>query len=97
MSTILMHFEPEKFIDLKPIASIRGAKTNTAAYRFLQAIDEVAPINRSWVGTSKFLHFLNPEIFPIWDSRVARRSFKNLKLHWSKLTPRARGRVLWRK
>lgn len=30
-----------------------------------------APIHGSWVGLSKFLHFLNPEVFPIWDSKVA--------------------------
>ena len=28
--------------------------------------------NRSMVGASKLLHVLNPEIYPIWDSRVAR-------------------------
>ena len=28
-------------------------------------------INRSWVGTSKFLHFFAPDVFPIWDSVVA--------------------------
>lgn len=28
-------------------------------------------INNSWVGTSKFLHFLAPETFPIWDSVIA--------------------------
>lgn len=30
-------------------------------------------LNNSWVGTSKFLHFINPAIFPIWDSKVAAR------------------------
>ena len=30
-------------------------------------------LNNSWVGTSKFLHFINPEMFPIWDSKVAMR------------------------
>ena len=30
-----------------------------------------AAVNNSWVGTSKFLHCLHPEIFPIWDRRVA--------------------------
>lgn len=30
-------------------------------------------LNNSWVGTSKFLHFINPAVFPIWDSRVAKR------------------------
>jgi hypothetical protein len=29
-------------------------------------------VNKSTVGTSKLLHFLLPEIFPIWDSRIAR-------------------------
>lgn len=28
--------------------------------------------NNSLVGTSKILHFINPEIFAIWDSRVFR-------------------------
>jgi hypothetical protein len=28
--------------------------------------------NNSLVGTSKLLHFINPEIYPIWDSRVYR-------------------------
>lgn len=28
--------------------------------------------NNSLVGTSKLLHFINPEIFAIWDSRVFR-------------------------
>ncbi len=28
--------------------------------------------NNSIVGSSKLLHFINPEIFPIWDSRVCR-------------------------
>jgi len=28
-------------------------------------------VNGSTVGTSKFLHFAAPEIFPIWDSNIA--------------------------
>ena len=28
--------------------------------------------NNSMIGASKLLHFLRPEAFPIWDSRVAR-------------------------
>ena len=31
------------------------------------------PINNSWVGLSKVLHLINPCIFPIWDSRVAKK------------------------
>lgn len=29
-------------------------------------------LNNSLVGTSKLLHFINPEVFAIWDSRVYR-------------------------
>jgi hypothetical protein len=28
-------------------------------------------VNGSTIGTSKFLHFVAPEIFPIWDSNIA--------------------------
>lgn len=28
-------------------------------------------IRNSWVGSSKVLHFINPTVFPIWDSLVA--------------------------
>jgi len=30
-------------------------------------------LNNSWIGTSKLLHFVNPAVFPIWDSKVAAR------------------------
>ena len=29
-------------------------------------------LNNSVVGTSKLLHFLMPDLFPIWDSRIAK-------------------------
>ena len=35
--------------------------------------------NNSMIGASKFLHFLKPETFPIWDSRVAKIYLKNSK------------------
>lgn len=28
-------------------------------------------INNSMVGTSKILHFINPNVYPIWDSNIA--------------------------
>lgn len=31
-----------------------------------------ACVNNSMVGTSKLLHFINPQIYAIWDSRVLR-------------------------
>ncbi len=33
---------------------------------------DLSPVNNSWVGLSKVLHFANPEFFPIWDSKVAK-------------------------
>lgn len=37
--------------------------------------------NNSLVGTSKLLHFINPEIYAIWDSRVFRFLNKDLEPH----------------
>lgn len=39
-----------------------------------------APFNNSWVGTSKVLHFINPNVVPIWDSRV-RNTIVHTGLH----------------
>lgn len=77
MPTILKNFSPENFCTNTPkygvISKIRGIQHVTDAREFLSCMEEVAPINRSWVGTSKLLHFLNPNLFPIWDRRVADR------------------------
>jgi len=34
--------------------------------------DIKAFVNDSWIGTSKFLYFYDPDRYLIWDSRVAR-------------------------
>lgn len=34
-------------------------------------LPEEPALNNSWVGTSKMFHFLAPDVWPIWDSRVA--------------------------
>lgn len=73
MPTILGPFEPENFRRDTPVAAIRDLGGTEAAREFIEAMDERAPINGSWVGTSKLLHFLRPDLFPIWDSRVAER------------------------
>lgn len=71
MPTILKKCEPERFNQQYPIGAIRGAEERSSARKLIGVIDETAPVNGSWVGTSKLMHFLNPDIFPIWDSRVA--------------------------
>ena len=68
MPTIL-----KKFKDSKP--DIVGPATKCQSFEeaseLIQSLDD-SPINNSWVGMSKVLHFINPEFFPIWDSRVAK-------------------------
>lgn len=71
MPTILKKSEIEEIDSVSPLKKIKAIKYWEEAEIFLSKIGDVAPINGSWVGTSKFLHFLNPAIFPIWDSRVA--------------------------
>lgn len=49
-------------------SSTAGDAANT-----LDAVGDASPINNSWVGLSKFLHFINPQVFPIWDSKIAKQ------------------------
>jgi hypothetical protein len=74
MPTIL-----KKFSDSQP--GIVGPATECRSFEdasaLIQSLDD-SPINNSWVGLSKVLHFVNPDFFPIWDSRVATHfSLKN--------------------
>ncbi len=67
MPTILKSMGPKASID-----DVRKISGGQAALKFIEAL-QIPLLNNSWVGTSKFLHFINPETFPIWDSRVAKR------------------------
>ncbi len=59
------------FCEIKPlpladaIDAVRYEATNNDG-QALQAL------NNSVVGTSKLLHFVRPDLFPIWNSRIAR-------------------------
>ena len=68
MPTIL-----KKFSDSEPdiVGPATGCRSFEEASALIQSLDD-SPINNSWVGMSKVLHFINPEVFPIWDSRVAK-------------------------
>ena len=46
--------------------------------------------NNSMVGASKLLHFLEPDAFPIWDSRVARTFLRRRRLGASAINKIAR-------
>jgi hypothetical protein len=73
MPTILKTFEPEALKEAAPIAAIKEIDAAADAVSFLAVMIKRAPLNGSWIGTSKLLHMLNPETFPIWDRRVAAR------------------------
>ena len=45
-------------------------KSSGDARKFVEGFAS-SPINDSCIGLSKSLHFINPEFFPIWDSKVA--------------------------
>lgn len=48
-------------------------KARTAGRLSCEEIEQLAGlVNRSVVGASKLLHFVNPEAFAIWDSRIYR-------------------------
>jgi hypothetical protein len=68
MPTIL-----KKFSDSKPaiVGPATGCRSIEEASGLIQSLED-SPINNSWVGMSKVLHFVNPDFFPIWDSRVAK-------------------------
>jgi hypothetical protein len=60
-----------KFVrDLRRIDSGPNQKTYSLSLLKNQ-IEITHAINGSTVGTSKFLHFVAPEVFPIWDSNIA--------------------------
>ncbi len=52
---------------------------NKARLQGALSVDEIhqlaSLVNRSVVGASKLLHFVNPEAFAIWDSRIYRFHF----------------------
>ena len=68
MPTILKKFSDSQSDIVDPAT---GCQSFEEASGLIQSLDD-SPINNSWVGMSKVLHFMNPEFFPIWDSRVAK-------------------------
>lgn len=46
-----------------------------------ELVELMAFSNNSIVGASKLMHFLNPSLFPIWDSRTAQAFFNRHKVY----------------
>jgi hypothetical protein len=72
MPTALKKFDVTKVDSIENLLSTaHEAKGEEGLRKTLLLLDEHPPVNHSWVGTSKALHFLNPRVFPIWDRHVA--------------------------
>ena len=67
MPTILDIYQEDLNAQLKIINNL---KLNNIVPTFDEFEFLKNTFNNSIVGTSKLLHFINPEIIPIWDSRV---------------------------
>lgn len=80
MPTILKTWDFSEFDSGElSIKEIRSCKKLDDAASLVSEVVSKGLLNNSWVGTSKFLHFINPAVFPIWDSKVAARF--NVKTH----------------
>ena len=74
MPTILKKWQEKAFSKETRFASRAREVTSLGeALGFLETLETAAPINNSWVGTSKVLHMLAPSVFPIFDSKIANR------------------------
>jgi hypothetical protein len=70
MPTRLKRTEASELI--KFVREVKNSTTKKDALNQLRKQPNITQaVNGSTVGTSKFLHFIAPKIFPIWDSNVA--------------------------
>jgi len=56
----------------RAISALRRARSASEDVRDDEVIRDLAACLSSAVGASKMLHFVNPETFPIWDTKVER-------------------------
>ncbi|MBY0582233.1 MAG: hypothetical protein K2P68_04850 [Sphingomonas sp.] len=65
-----------------PERCLSNRAAENVAFRLNSGVIDIDPpfVNESVVGTSKFLHFWNPQEFPIWDSRVRRTLLRDAPL-----------------
>jgi len=63
------------------IEALDKSKSESCTKNVTELITPISKCLRSIVGATKALHFSNPEIYPIWDSKVARIIPNNQKLH----------------
>lgn len=89
MPTIL-NFKSDEFTEAVLIIN-KAKQSERISTENIQTLKRL--INNSLVGVSKLLHFINPEVYAIWDSRVCnfltgkchRQKVENIDLFWSYL------------
>lgn len=54
------------------LSTIRNARSANSINIKICDISDLARCLRSVVGASKVLHFVNPDVYPIWDSNIER-------------------------
>jgi hypothetical protein len=68
MPTILKNFD-DTLIDHSIISKLNGVKRGEELdSKSLEILKKI--LNNSIIGVSKLLHFINPDLYPIWDRRV---------------------------
>ena len=72
MPRMLSKFNEDKNLEtLEKVRNSINVTNQDEGQGLILSLPPTSPVNNSWVGLSKVLHFINPEIFPIWDSKVA--------------------------
>lgn len=92
MPTIIRDFDLSGSGTTYPIRRFKEAKNIEEASCIIQGMTSNGIIKNSWIGTSKFMHFLNPSIFPIWDTRVAEK-FSEHCISWTLMTESRQERI----
>ncbi len=62
------------------IEALEKSKSAECTNGVLELVTPISKCLRSVVGATKALHFSNPEIYPIWDSKVAKTISNRQKL-----------------
>ncbi len=70
MPTMLKSFKATRADRLKVLESLQKVKDRDKVS--MDQLEEISKFtNNSFIGVSKLLHVINPQDYPIWDSRVA--------------------------
>jgi len=81
MPTVLDLYTQLPDRNLKHIAKLLTKAKNNGHLNDHEILDIAAVINNSLVGASKLLHFISPDNFAIWDSKIYRFVYREKSYH----------------